>query len=324
MLKFHERLKCNPFKRARFGLKLYRLCESTGDMCGYTWNFKVHSGQDCDENLPASTKVVLDLCKDLLGRGYYVYLDNWYSSPQLFHTLLLNKTHAVGTVRLTRKHMPNNFLGTKIKKGDHVFKTANGVMALLWKDRKDVKMLSTWHTSEIIWTGKTNASGIFITKPACVISYNKGMEGVDRSDQISATCRSVRKHVKWYKKLFFYMIDISLVNTYLIYKKLHQDQKRLTFSMFKIMLARVLLQSAEILDFAKAGRKRLYPTPDHLRAKNGHFLELNPTKSGSHYKRCAVSLKNGQRKETKYQCDRCKISLCPSPCFKDYHLRTKF
>ena len=76
MLKFHERLKFkqyNPSKRARFGLKLYQLCEPTGDMCGYTRNFKVYCGQDRNENLPASTKMVLDLCKDLLGRGYYVY-----------------------------------------------------------------------------------------------------------------------------------------------------------------------------------------------------------------------------------------------------------
>ena len=81
-------------------------------------------------------------------------------------------------------------------RGDHEFKTANGVMALLWKDKKDVKMLSTWHTSEMVSTGKTNADGNPIVKPSCVISYNQDMGGVDRSDQISATCRSVRKHTK--------------------------------------------------------------------------------------------------------------------------------
>ena len=180
-------------------------------------------------------------------------------------------------------------------------------MALLWKNQKDVKMPSTWHASEIIPTGKTIASGISIAKSACVISYNKGMGGVDHLDQISATCRSGRKHVKWYKKFFFYMIDISLVNTYLIYKNLHQDQKRLTFSMFKIMLAHEFLESDDIPNYAKAGCKRSYPTPNRLKTKNGHFLEINfPTKSGSHCKRCAVcSMKNGQRKETKYQCVKC-------------------
>ena len=76
-------------------------------------------------------------------------------------------------------------------------------MALLWKDKKDVKMLSTWHTSEMVPTGKTNADGNPIVKPSCVISNNQGMGGVDCSDQISTTCCPVRKHTKWYKKGFF-------------------------------------------------------------------------------------------------------------------------
>ena len=91
--------------------------------------------------------------------GYNLYLDNWYSSPQLFCTLLQNKTHTIGTVRLNRKHMPSNFPWTKMKKADHVFKTANDVMALIWKDLKDEKMLSTCHTSQMALTGKHHAFG---------------------------------------------------------------------------------------------------------------------------------------------------------------------
>ena len=119
LLKFHGRLKFkqyNPCKRSRFGVKLYRLCESSGEMCGYTWNFKVYSGQDKDKNNPASTKVVIELSKKLLGLGYTIYLDNWYSSPNLYYTLLHQKTYAVGTVRLSRKNMPKRFPGRKLKK----------------------------------------------------------------------------------------------------------------------------------------------------------------------------------------------------------------
>ena len=68
-------------------MKLYRLCESDGPICGYTWNFKVYTGQNRDDSLPASTKVVMDLSQELLEKGYYVYLDNWYSSPELYQTL---------------------------------------------------------------------------------------------------------------------------------------------------------------------------------------------------------------------------------------------
>ena len=64
--------------------------------------------------MPASTKLVLDLCRDLRGKGYYLCLDNWYSSRQLFCTLFQNKTHVVGTVRLNRKHMPSIFPGKRM------------------------------------------------------------------------------------------------------------------------------------------------------------------------------------------------------------------
>ena len=113
------------------------------------------------------------------------------------------------------------------------------------------------------------------------------------------------------------MINITVVNSILIFKKLYPCHKRITLPMFKIIPARELLQSAVIPDYPKAGGKRSFPTPDRLRGKYGHLLELNPpTKSSFHYKRCVIFLKNGQRKETKYQCDKCETSLCPSPSLK--------
>ena len=301
LLKFYGRLKFkqyNPFKRSHFGLKLYRLCESSGKMCGYTWNFKVCSGQDKDKNIPASTKVVMELSKELLGLGNTIYLDNWYSSPNLYYTLLHQQKYAVGTVRLSRKNMPKRFPGRKLKKNEYTSQNANRIMALIWRDKKEVKMLSTKHTSEMVVTGKRDREGNLITKPACVVAYNKGMGGVDRSDQISATCRSVRKHTKWYKKLFFYIIDIAIVNSFLLFKKLHADMRRNTLTEFKVELARQLLQSANIPDYATRGHLRSLPTPDRLRGKNGHFLQYNPTFDDRRllYKRCFVCMKRGIRK----------------------------
>ena len=279
LLKFHGRLRFkqyNPSKQSQFGIKLYRLCQSTDQMCGYTWNFKVYSGQDKDKKTPASTKVVLDLSKDLLGLGYTIYLDNWYSSPSLFFNLLQQQTHAVGTIQLTRKNMP----GRRLKRGECVSKSANGIMALIWKDKKDVKMLSTKHNLKMLDTGKKSRQGNAIIKPACVVAYNHGMGGVDRSDQLSATCRSVRKHTKWYKKLFFYMVDIAVVNAFLIFKKLRKNKQRITLPQFKVDLARQLLEVAEISDYSSRGHPRSLPTPDRLRGKGGHFPEYNPTPDG--------------------------------------------
>lgn len=40
-----------------------------------------------------------------LEKGHYLYIDNWYSSPDLYNKLYKLK-NVCGTVRTNRKHMP--------------------------------------------------------------------------------------------------------------------------------------------------------------------------------------------------------------------------
>ncbi|XP_042887772.1 piggyBac transposable element-derived protein 4-like, partial [Penaeus japonicus] len=46
---------------------------------------------------------------EVLDKGYSLYVDNWYSSPTLFHWLQGRKKNACGTVRANRKFMPKDF-----------------------------------------------------------------------------------------------------------------------------------------------------------------------------------------------------------------------
>ena len=203
--KFNGRLKFkqyNPSKWARFVIKVYKTCHSTGDAAGYTWNFKVYTGQD-QGDLPTSTSTVLELNEDLLDQGYNIFLHNWFSSPNLFMWLRDLQTNACGTVRLNRKQMTADLKTVKLKRGERIFRSSDSLLALVWKDKKDVKMLSTMHSSSMEDTGKNDQSGNPIEKPTCVMDYNRGKCGVDLSDQIASSHRSVRKSVKWYKKIFF-------------------------------------------------------------------------------------------------------------------------
>ena len=93
-----------PMKRARFGLKLYELCESGS---GYIWKAIVHTGpsmklKDSTDGLKSS-QIVVTLVYELLGNGYCVFVDNYYTSPMLFRQLHNQQTDAVGTVRLNRR-----------------------------------------------------------------------------------------------------------------------------------------------------------------------------------------------------------------------------
>lgn len=108
LMKFRGRLsykQFNPSKRARFGVKIYKLCESES---GYCYQFKIYTGNDktnCDDS--ASECVVKELAESVLHRSHTLYMDNWYSSPKLFMTLSHKyKTNVIGTVRSNRKNMP--------------------------------------------------------------------------------------------------------------------------------------------------------------------------------------------------------------------------
>ena len=199
LLKFHGRLhfrQDNPSKRARFGIKVYKVCQSSGTAKGYIWNLKVYTGQHLDSNTSslASTKVVMDLNQELFGKGYNVFIDNWYSSPDLFLKLLDNQINVCGTVRLNRKLMPKDLAKIKLKKGEMACRSCDeGLLAVVWQDKKDVKMLTTIHNASMIDIGKVDKKGNNIIKPSCVLTYNHGMGGVDNSDQKASTYSVVPK-----------------------------------------------------------------------------------------------------------------------------------
>ena len=146
-----------------------------------------------------------------------MYLDNWYNSPDLYIRLSNLSTNTCGTVRLNRKNMPA-VPNERRSKGDvSSWSCDEKILFLIWTDKKDVKMLSTMHSAEMRESEKTNREGNKIMKPVCVLDYNRCMGGVDRSDQLRSTCTSVRKYVKWYKKLF-------LPTRYVRHKFVHNAQ----------------------------------------------------------------------------------------------------
>jgi hypothetical protein len=116
-MKFKGRMQnkvFNPSKRARFGIKFYKLCESAS---GYCHSFKIYAGNDNDNlNFSSSEAVVVILMKPIKNKGHTLYVDNWYSSPKLFLDLARNGTNVIGTVRSNGKNMPSIFSKKKLIK----------------------------------------------------------------------------------------------------------------------------------------------------------------------------------------------------------------
>ena len=60
-------------------------------------------------------------------------------------------------------------------------------------------------------------------QPKVIDNYSKFMSGVDRSDQILTTNSALRKSMKWWKTLFYHLIDMAVVNGFILFKE-HQAQ----------------------------------------------------------------------------------------------------
>lgn len=102
LLRFRQYIKT---KAAKFGIKTYELCEST---TGYLWAFFIYTGKDGEDQslVLKSTMHVLKLIGPLLGRGYTLFMDNYFNSPLLARFLKRNRTDCVGTLRKSRSDVP--------------------------------------------------------------------------------------------------------------------------------------------------------------------------------------------------------------------------
>ena len=65
-----------------------------------------------------TNKTVIGLLQkgNLLGKGHRVYMDNYYSSPELFGKLHCKETFSCGTGRSNRKNMPESVTKSKTEK----------------------------------------------------------------------------------------------------------------------------------------------------------------------------------------------------------------
>ena len=110
MIKYKGRLsflQFMPKKPHKWGIKAWALAEAGS---GYCWNFTIYTGKDGTTKDDAlGTRVVLDLVKNLAGKGHHVYFDNYYTSPTLCHKLHTSGFGCCGTLRLDRKGIPPSF-----------------------------------------------------------------------------------------------------------------------------------------------------------------------------------------------------------------------
>lgn len=96
------------------------------------------------------------------------------------------------------------------------------------------------------------------------------------------------------KKIFFYLLDIGLLNSYILWKKLN-DGKKQCYVEYRINIAEYLLKNMPYLIYRERGVSFSGDAPDRLYANDwAHFPKhIDPTPSKlSLSKYCTVCHKN--------------------------------
>ncbi|KAL1005040.1 hypothetical protein UPYG_G00053750 [Umbra pygmaea] len=313
-------MKAKPIK---WGYKLIVLADS---QTGYTWNFFVYEGKSVfTPGKELSYTSVMDLMPfPLLGRGYTLFVDNFYSSPALFEELHRRNTGACGTVRTNRIGFVDNKrnnLPKNAEQGDLRWMRKDILLFIKWMDTREVTMCSSVHAA---FSGKTvnrkvKKGGVWQTKtvpiPDAVADYNQNMGGVALSDALIGYYSVHHKTTKWYKTFFFHFIDIAVVNSFLLHKELHKNNPTMSYTQKKFR-EKLLV---EMLNFAKDPEPNTSPQPAP-KSCMPEYIGNDATKDRKHCKRC---LNAGNSKvKTPVHCRKCRVPLCLTSqrnCFRDWH-----
>ena len=331
----------NPAKPCKFGIKLFQACEAqSGYCCGYD----VYAGKgapsagdlcealDLDPGLTQTTKIVIGVLAKcgLLEAGYRVFMDNYYTSPELFTELDLLGTYACGTLRVNRKGVPDAVKRKrKLQQNEVIYRRNGNILAIKFHDKRDVHMISTFHEATMaVLNKKVYGTDLNVTKPQPVVDYIKHMGGVDLSVQFNQYNTVMRKSQKWWKKLFFHLLNVCIVNAYCMYLKFSEDVSKMSHYEFRMGLVQALANESGSIDIPQVPRRRrTEEVPERLTGR--HFPEYIPAKPGAKrakpIRNCfACNVKKSERvgakrNGTAYWCATCKVALCIPDCFRVFH-----
>ena len=173
--------------------------------------------------------------------------------------------------------------------------------------------------------------------PMAIDQYNQYMAGVDIFDQKAVYYGIQLRSHRWYVKIFFHLLEISMINSYIIYQNVCKEAnvKFMSHLEFRMDIIRDLLQDLrDELGLKSTKTKR---TEAVKRKADEVLLETisQPLKqckleyipkdfySATNRKTCQLCDKNdfGTKKkvpQTFHWCSECKIYLCKGICFSKH------
>lgn len=327
----------NPMKPVKRGYKIWCLA----DQRGFIMKFSIYQGKNEEleqefGGFGLGERVVLSLTKDVWNSQRVVVFDNYFTSLPLLEKLKNEGTLACGTIRAQRKGMPSLQDEKKLKRGEFDFRIANGVGVFKWKDTKGVLLASNYHGSETTSVKRRAKDGskLDVACPEVVKDYNSYMGGVDHADRLRMAYGVSRRSKKWWQRLFWGMLDIAFVNSYIVHAAVMEEKMTLLEfrkSVAQGLMTNKVLPSTKKNLLGKRSSQSCSPTTAHKRRGRVESVcpDMRLGNRGVHWPkfvkergRCEMCSLKGIQSRPHSQCSHCKCFLCCNDsknCFAEYH-----
>ena len=157
----------------------------------------------------------------------------------LARELLQRQVSLIGTIQKNRVGLPREVKQLKLRNLERkAYRHSDDLMALGWKDKRLVLMLSSWHNADTTLHHRwVKGKGEEIEKLCVIIDYTSQMGGVDHSDHYCASYSFTRITLRWWRKLFFWLLEVSVVHSFITFSEIHgiQNARQLRYRNNMIM-----------------------------------------------------------------------------------------
>ena len=141
--------------------------------------------------------------------------------------------------------MPTLKADKQMKRGEHDWLACDTISATKWMDNRSVILLSNYHNPSVVQEINRRVKGskekVKACCPAVIREYNTYMGGVDLFDQMKVSYEVDRRSkVRFYLRVFFDFLNISVVNSEIVYDKI-QSTATMSSMDFPFSLARSMI-----------------------------------------------------------------------------------
>lgn len=322
-------------KPKKWGYKVWTLAGRSG----YVYRIQLYGDNlavdptDIQNDIGESGKIVVRLTDDC-GPGKEIFCDNFFASVELLAEMKrrgLGCTATLRSGRMGRCPLKSEKCLKTEGRGSFDFRSEkdNGVLICEWYDNRNVIIGSNKHSVNPIGScrryDRKNKTFIDVPRPSLVKVYNSSMGGVDRADQLLSFYRNELKSKKWYKRIIFHLLDLAVVNSWILYRAVKKSPMQL--AEFKLQVAIGLMDAEESATADLEPNATCSNTMSNRASDISHSVRYD----GVNHVPIKVPQKSAPRcklptcsRRSRLQCRKCRVYLCieedgPSNCFERFH-----